>query len=493
MGHFRLKRLGAPAIITANTVSGVVGGTLTNIPGTYTGNPTVTRQWQKKIGSAYANIGATGTTLASVYATHGNNIRCLETATYSNGSVSQSATAQYLGQVATNCKVLTNIDVSDTALMSRSPHYSTDSITSLQLVFANWYWDDFPTKTELGSGGNMTAAASIEYPVGTFTQVLFGGLTTSAAVASGNNLISDSVAVSIPANTQFWVRCYMTYAAGIIYQSGATFASVGTYDPTNNTVLNGSSGGHAMTYTAPTNQTMGGTVTATVAGNNGPSYVPLAIIANTRVPSVALLGDSICDSRYDKYDADNTIGFGRYLAHLTTKVGFIQLSGEGETVANQKANFVKRGAMVQYCSHVWQQGGVNDLTAAVGNATAATLEANLTGAGGLLTVYAPNTPCYATTIIPPTTSTDSWATTANQTVDGNSAQRVIFNNDMRAVPAPYAGCIEFADILESARDSGKRKVTGVANAYQPDSVHPTTTAHILARDAPIITASTFVR
>jgi hypothetical protein len=248
-----------------------------------------------------------------------------------------------------------------------------------------------------------------------------------------------------------------------------------------------------LRYSGATDQTMSGTITPTAAGNNGPIRRPLAIIANTRVPSVAIIGDSIAQGQWDKYDTDNHIGFMRFLAALSPKVGGIDLSGQGETVLNQKSNFAKRGALIQYCSHAMQEGGVNDLTAAVGNASAATVEGNLTGAGGLLTTYTPNTPTYAVTIIPPTTSSDNWATLANQTVDGNSAARVTFNNDMRAVPAPYAGVIEFADILESARDSGKRKVTGSAFGYQLDSVHPNRTAMILTRDAPLITTSTFVR
>jgi hypothetical protein len=493
-----ISGVAAPTILTANVVSGVVGGTLTNTAGTYTGSPTITRQWQKKIGSAYIDIaGQTGTTLASSYATHGNNIRCLETATNAVSTVSQSALAQYLGIVATNCARQTHKAGGISASMTRTMHYATDAITSLQLVLANWYWELSPAKTELGSGGTATFRASIEYPAGTFTQVKFGGAVTSSAIADGANCISDATTVSIPQGAVFYVREFAQWAASnLVYISGFTVTG-GTYDPTNLTVNlsgNGSNGGEAMNYSGATDQTMSGTVTATSgAGNNGPIRRPLAIIANTGVPSVAIIGDSIPLGQFDKYDTDNALGFGRLLAHLSPKVGFVDLSGQGETVVNQKSNFAKRGDLIKYCSHAIQQGGVNDLTAAVGNATAATVESNLTGAGGLVTVYCPNTPTYAATIIPPTTSSDSWATLGNQTADGNNAQRVIFNNDMRADPSPYAGHIEFADILESSRDSGKRLTNGTASYYQPDSVHPSRNAYILARDTPIITTATFVR
>lgn len=88
-----------PATLPVNTVapviSGTRGGTLTATPGTWTGTPTLTYQWQRFIGGAWADItGATATTfvdddasiVTSIY-----DVRARETATNAAGTATANS------------------------------------------------------------------------------------------------------------------------------------------------------------------------------------------------------------------------------------------------------------------------------------------------------------------------------------------------------------------------------------------------------------------
>ncbi len=138
-------------------------------------------------------------------------------------------------------------------------------------------------------------------------------------------------------------------------------------------------------------------------------------------------------------------------------------------------------AIVEYCRNDMGDGR-----------TAAQMEANL------LTLWTTRHNAgqrvIQTTITPNTTSTDSWATTGNQTVAnaGVEAHRVSLNNWIRAgaptvggtavapgtsgallagqVGHPLYGYWEIADEVETARNSGIWKA-----GYTTDGLHPSTT------------------
>jgi hypothetical protein len=94
--------------------------------------------------------------------------------------------------------------------------------------------------------------------------------------------------------------------------------------------------------------------------------------------------------------------------------------------------------------------------------------------GDLETIIAAFTkPVYVATIEPQSSSSDDWATVANQTPDANNSVRTALNGNIRSGLAGAAGYIEFADIVETARDSGKWKVTGAAFGYTSDGLHST--------------------
>ena len=86
----------------------------------------------------------------------------------------------------------------------------------------------------------------------------------------------------------------------------------------------------------------------------------------------------------------------------------------------------------------------------------------------LLTIWALLQPLsvFSCTVNPASTSTDSFATTANQTTVASNAQRVALNNLLRT-SGMSSGVFDLADVVESARDSGLWKAPG----YTADGLH----------------------
>lgn len=81
-----------PTVTTAPVITGgpAVGETLTVTPGTYTGSPTITRQWFE---GALPIAAATGLTLDTTGIEGGQSITCVETATNDGGSVESTSNA----------------------------------------------------------------------------------------------------------------------------------------------------------------------------------------------------------------------------------------------------------------------------------------------------------------------------------------------------------------------------------------------------------------
>ena len=140
-------------------------------------------------------------------------------------------------------------------------------------------------------------------------------------------------------------------------------------------------------------------------------------------------------------------------------------SSAGDYMTNFISSHTHRVALKQYVSHVITENGINDLRASgTGlNQTAAVAFGNLQTIWG----YFSDKKIYAQTIAPNSTSTDGWATTVNQTPDANATNIAGYNNILRGTPSPALGYFEVADVVESARNSGKWK----APNYTADGLH----------------------
>lgn len=131
------------------------------------------------------------------------------------------------------------------------------------------------------------------------------------------------------------------------------------------------------------------------------------------------------------------------------------------------------------CTHALVALGTNDLV----SRTVAQMQADLS------TIYralaAEGVKPIGVTIPPRTSSTDSWATVEGQTpyavpgdpyIAGPTSKRAQVNTWVRAgAGGLLAGHFEFADVVETARESGIWKA-----AYSTDGIHPSSAAHIAA-------------
>ena len=356
----------------------------------------------------------------------------------------------YIGQVANRCSQHNKSNTTNKQLMSRSRHNAMVSINHLALVFWNGFTDFEGTKLETG-GGAATYTASIEYPAGTIAaQITWNGSAVKNA-ADLEVFQSDYVKVNIPKGAVFFVRVWRSSAVGIIYNKYG-----GLLDTEAGTTYSGECFTFGTT-TADLTMTPG---QFTNIGNTGTGFRPQAIIALTTAPSLALFGDSRVnnDSQLDTV----TDGFG-YVGELERSFGMqyptIKLSQSGERVFQALTRFTYRMQIAAYCSHGVSNYGVNDFRDA---RSAATVLADQKAFAALF-----GKPMYVCTVAP-------MANAGNTVTDATvNPLRTAYNAIIRKGDESFAGTLEIADIVETARDSGLW-----ISGYTSDGLHANTTGSI---------------
>lgn len=378
-----------------------------------------------------------------------------------------------LGFAANRTRWLTNSDTVNRQVMARSGHRAWFDISTLQVYINNSrlspvnILNDF--LGEVGLGAIATVTASIEYPEGVFTQLLFSG-SPIATVTDKEILISD--AVTLPSDTIiaegaiFWVRQFWQNPNGIFFNDWQDSA---TYGDTTRIAVSGLS-----------DQTLSGTIN----DNCGYSFPPACIVAERGDhSSVGIVGDSIgygnCGP--DGGEAAPYIADTGVVAKTIASVGpMLNLSACGQGAyagASTNRYWISSGQprreLIQYCTHIVSQLGINDLDGATGSIrTAAELVSDLQTLWDLLkSTYGLPTdaPIIQITLAPHSTSTDGFITVENQTpypVDATS--RITFNTDVRALILPTEHFYEVANVLESSFNSGLWSVSGGLN-WLPDA------------------------
>ena len=355
-----------------------------------------------------------------------------------------TAAVPQLRQVFTRSYVPSANYTGATQIQSRTGHWARDNVATSQLVFGNWWVKSGSGDTNNAS--SCTIRASVEFPVGTFTRVTFGGLTTGT-IAAGTDIVSDPIAVAIPKNSKAYEWNLLTCSAGIIYT---------------NFLTNEPNGDGGETGTALTDKTGGGS--SINAGTN--FYFPEAWVGLTTNPAVQLWGDSLEKGQLDTFD-DITSDQGVVARSIGPYMGYTNMGTTGDTTAAAIASHAHRLALSQYFSHIVSNyGGPNDQSIAP-----ATVIANLVTLGS----YFPGKTRFLVTLAPKSTSTDSWATLANQTVSGSTFFPVM-NKAIRAIPTNWDGYLDIAKSLESSPDSGLWAPPSAngGGALTSDGTHPVT-------------------
>jgi len=350
---------------------------------------------------------------------------------------------------------------SATMVTSHTKHIAVHGAHNVRLVYANHYGT-----AEVLNDANLAVKASVElaWAGGTRYPVYFRGA-RSATVEPGGLLISDPLGIDIAPGTAFGVYTGVTPAGGGNYLRGRSTRSAD---------------GEGV-YTA------GDRVDSTaVSASNTTCYSPVAILGvPTNVgPSIAIFGDSIIAGSGDTTVTDRgwaRIAIGSTYPHLT-------LCKSSEKFENfMGASRQRRGVIASGCTHAVCHYGANDLSTAL-----ATLKTNALDVWKSLADR--GIKVFQATLIPNTTSTDTWQTVANQTVTANEANRLAINAWFRDASASGAiaqsggdlsGIIEVANTVEVnasnvlTQNGGFWIVDGSANYPTTDGVHPSTAAHTL--------------
>lgn len=387
-----------------------------------------------------------------------------------------SLLSPYLGYVATSTKIPMNLSQTANAkLMTRKAHYARDNITSLQLIYPNWFVNIYPTGLtgqsrlgqELGAGNSIAVNAWIEYPVGTlsgggtYTQVKFSGGNTGTFANYTNN-ISDAVNVTIPDGALFYTWTYVTGSGGnyFPYISGV---GEGTHGNTTGNPLwwSGNGGTEAGNYGTAGVPSSPGAITDNGSGNTG--YFPAAIIGTTTKPCFYLLGDSRCTG--DQENADASLDIGNCARSVGPLYAYVNSGVGGQRASCWFYSSTRQMELIQYAYAIINQLGVNDMNGA-GPDQPYSLEAYNQCIGARFS----GRPYSRVTLEPATTSSNSFVDAAGQTVANQGTQVGLYNTWVRS----RVDGVPYSDIAPAVQDAGdplKWKTNGTPWAYTPEGIH----------------------
>lgn len=375
------------------------------------------------------------------------------------------ASVSSLALVASGCGSANSLTVPNKQIQFRTAHVAFDDITSLQVMYGNWY---VASGAELPGGAVASINVGVEYPYGAYTRCTFSGGNTGS-IPNGGQLLSDATPVFIRKGSIFWLNGLFQSTAGAIY-GGVTntyfgektqIAASGLTDP--------SVTGFAAGYTV-------GAITLR----------PLVIIAQTRVASVTLYGDSRAYGDGDSPSGEQMdMGLARVLGKY---VPVANLARSGASAAAIAGAFTNRAALSAYTTASVLEPGINDLN---GGSGPTTVQNSL---NTLRATLAAGKPVFNVTYEPVTTSTDGWTTTANQTVGNVTTQgngtaaaveinRKAMNTWALGRPAGWAGYLDNAAAVESGGTNGSGLWLPATPGLTADGTHGTRLGYVRQRDA----------
>lgn len=387
----------------------------------------------------------------------------------------------------------------DTGANTRNPIVFPKDCQDLQVVFPGIYSTGGSGETNVPN--SYTVTATLEYPLGTLLGVFTFGGSAQGTVLSGTKLTSDPLPVDISAGTTAWVRTYINVSSGQKWPIGKIYGLTGV----GLTLFPNQGYSHG---TSQTDQTQAMGFGYANAFEYGPC--PLAVLGRFRqgAPSVLIPGDSIA------FGQNDIAGRGYIVYALNGNFPYLQFGNPGSRADVFAANggYIRK-SLAYNAKYMVDEIGINDL---FGGRTLAQLQADK------ITIWRQhwnrNITVYACTLLPRTTSTDGWVTTANQTPVtgcGPGGPRVGFNDWLRAgAPIlisgqsmtaavagatdavyagdsrhPLSGYFETADTMESARNSCLW-IAGPSANYYCEGIHPSVNAVPLI--APAINTALFV-
>lgn len=354
------------------------------------------------------------------------------------------------------------------AFNSRKRYIATRDVTSLRLIYGNIYSvDSVPTSS-------ITVKAAIEYGENMYPAFAGGG--RARTLDEGALVAFDPVGVLIPAGAVFYVRTWV---------SGSAIPLQGS--PSNLTQPSWGEGCDMSSGVTQPDLTTSGTI----AANASSHYSPVVVSAGNggdAVATVGIIGDSIAAGVGDESSFQTGRGFVRRA--LNNNIPYTSIAVQGEQASHRR---VLRMPLLDGSSHIICALGVNDIYQSASLETLQSINYNIWRQAALT-----GAKIYQTTLTPRTTSTDAWATTANQApLDASQeAVRVAYNTWLRdgaplqgGAPAatgsaasgtiragkaghPLTGYFDVADAAEPSRNAGVWVPNGTV-----DGVHPVANVH----------------
>lgn len=388
----------------------------------------------------------------------------------------------------------------------RTPYVVAASGGNLVLEYLHHYQITASPFGDSEPAGTVTFNAAVEI-AGTIYRVTFGGRTTGT-LDPGGVLRSDPVGVDVTVGQTIFVRTYL--ATGTAYGNRTNFATSSGRYPNDLAGGGGFTGGSDLT--APGS--------AAIADSETNMWAPIVYgDTSSRMPHLVGSGDSIMAGQGDSNDTGGYINvsnaggwFERAFNALRPVVNISKASEKASqfvVTANhrRRARYIRPGA---WTIAAYGRNDIPDTTAAIKTA--------LSQHWAL--IVARGSKCAATTVTPETTSTDNWATTANQTPTdaGRETRRIEVNTWLRAGAPLVAGTpvavgtggavtcdvydatgatkvftgtgghpvsfvIDTANAVESALNSGVWKAPG----FTYDGLHPLAPGHIAMAGAVPVT------
>lgn len=369
----------------------------------------------------------------------------------------------------------------NTWVESRTRYTTKTAVRAIRLYYLNT-----TAVREGASVAQATLRAGFDDGAGNLHAVYFSGK-RDVVLDAGGSALSDWISVPLASGTAFYIRSLLTVASGTFPQ-GRRQTQTGE--------------ANSQGTGAPTDHTTSGSVTAGATYG----YHPVVIqgrLANGETVALGGVGDSILAGQNDT-DLDRGI---LYALANSASVPYANVAMGGEACYDfyigGRGSGRKRALFG--VTHVLENYGANDLPS---GRTFATIQADWLALATDLTNM--GIKVAKTTIMPrSTSSTDSFYTTANQTahatynplriqlnewiragmpIDPNTKAAVVIGTVGALVAGntghPYTTWIEWADVVETARDSGIWNADGTAgNRYTTDGTHPSAVAITAVRAA----------
>jgi len=392
----------------------------------------------------------------------------------------------YLGQIATASRIANTFNATNKQSMSTTRHIKRGSSPTMRLVYWNGYVNTAnPTTEETSRGSTATYKVSLEYPIGTTPRLFTWASANQITANDGAIVMTDEMSFDVPDGAAYYLHCYQTATAGIVYTTYPTTHQGG--------VIEGMTFGASGIADATT--TVGGD--AARSASNEFATPPLAILGYTRCDAVGIYGDSRAAGTGSPGDTgDFTTNTGTYARSIGKSLAYINLGVPSGRALGLKSSNTVRLAMLKYVTAATVALGVNDYRTNGDSAT--TIYNNLQLIANAMLTAKPSLRLFFGTIEPYTTaSTDAYATSGSQTPHAQDATRIGVNDTLRlrgVVGA--AGILDIASVLESGLNTGFWKGGSNGATSYPitsDGLHSTQRGCLLVEQSSIITPGLFAR